>query len=257
MTVPTQSQTNPETLACNSQKQKGQAKILISKFSNCIYEAVTLAGENYVNASKRKGISASVLRCRVAREAAVLLYFGAEKEYKQAKLKAAEALRVHVLPTNLEVALELDKVAEENEGSARKERLIRMRKEALQIMKHLKAYHPVLIGSVWRGTIRRGSDIDIAVYHDAVKEVITVLKKTNLDISSAEWVTVTKSGKPEASFHIHASTPSGQQIEVVVRDADEAGCKRKCEVFGDELTGLGVAELETLLEENPAQKFIP
>ncbi len=199
----------------------------------------------------------SDLRCRVAREAAVLLYFGAEKEYKQAKLKATETLRVHILPTNLEVALELDKIAEENEGAARKERLIQMRREALQIMKHFKAYHPVLIGSVWRGTIRRGSDIDIAVYHDAPEEIVPRLKKADLNVSGAEWVTVTKNGQPQASFHIHALTPDGHKVEVVARSADQATCRRRCEVFGDELTGLSVAELEKVLEENPAQKFIP
>jgi hypothetical protein len=67
------------------------------------------------------------IHCRVAREAATLLYFGAEKEYKQAKLKAAKTFGVHFLPTNLEVALELDRIAEEKEGSARKERLVLMR----------------------------------------------------------------------------------------------------------------------------------
>src|SRR5208283_2246218 len=106
------------------------------------------------------------LKCRVAREAATLLYFGAEKEYKQAKEKAAKTLGAHFLPSNLEVALELDKIAEENEGAKRKERLIQMRNEALKIMKLLDAYCPVLIGSVWRGTIRQESDIDIAVYTD-------------------------------------------------------------------------------------------
>ena len=56
------------------------------------------------------------LKYRVVREAATLLYFGAEKEYKQAKEKAAETLGTHFLPSNLEVALELNKIAEENEG---------------------------------------------------------------------------------------------------------------------------------------------
>jgi predicted nucleotidyltransferase len=199
----------------------------------------------------------SDLRRRVAREAAVQLYFGAEKEYKQAKLKAAKLLRVHLLPTNLEVAVELDKVAEENEGPTRNERLIQMRKEALKIMKLLKEYSPVLIGSVWRGTIRRGSDIDIAVYHDAPEEILMLLKNSGLDVSSTEWVTITKRGKPETSFHLHATTSDAQKVEIVVRDAEEAGRKRKCEVFGDELKGLSVAELEKVLGENPAQKFVP
>ncbi|MEM2254872.1 MAG: tRNA adenylyltransferase, partial [Candidatus Bathyarchaeia archaeon] len=92
------------------------------------------------------------IRRKVAREAANLLYLGVEKEYKQAKLRAAKVLGVNVLPTNLEVAMELDKIAEENEGKKRQERLVQMRKEALKLMKILEKYSPVLVGSVWRGT---------------------------------------------------------------------------------------------------------
>ena len=199
----------------------------------------------------------SDLRCKIAKEAATLLYFGAEKEYKQAKLKAAKTLGTHFLPTNLEVALELDKIAEANEGAARKERLIQMRKEALKIMKTLKEYHPLLIGSVWRGTIRQGSDIDIAVYHDVPDEIPIFLEKSGVKISRTEWTTVTKKGKTETAFHIYVETSSKQKIEAVVRSPDEADCRRKCEVFGDELKGLNVQELERVLEENPTQKFIP
>jgi len=77
------------------------------------------------------------LRRKIAREAANLLYHGIEKEYKQAKLRAAEVLGINVLPTNLEVAIELDKIAEENEGATRWERLVQMRQEALKLMKIL------------------------------------------------------------------------------------------------------------------------
>ena len=199
----------------------------------------------------------SDVRRKIAREAAAMLYFGAEKEYKQAKLKAAKTLGVHFLPTNLEVALELDKIAEALEGPARKERLIQMRKEALKIMKPLKTYGPLLIGSVWRGTIRQGSDIDIALYHDVPDEIPSLLKKNGIKISKTEWTTVTKRGKPEASFHIYMETSSKQRAELVIRSSDEAGRKRKCEIFGDELKGLNIQELERLLKENSAQKFIP
>jgi len=198
----------------------------------------------------------SDLRCKVAKEAATLLYFGAEKEYKQAKLKAAKTLGTHFLPTNFEVVVELDKIAEAHEGPARKERLIQMRKEALEIMKTLRAYGPVLIGSVWRGTIRQGSDIDIAVYYDVPDEILNFLK-SGVRIAKTEWTTVTKRGKTEISFHIYVETSSKQKAEIVVRSPDEAGYRRKCEVFGDELKGLNVQELERVLKENPAQKFIP
>jgi predicted nucleotidyltransferase len=199
----------------------------------------------------------SDLKCRIAREAATLLYFGFEKEYKQAKLKAAQTYGIHFLPSNLEVALELDRVAEEKEGPIRIERLIQMRKEALRIMRILKSCRPLLIGSVWRGTIRRGSDIDIAVYHDGADEIVGLLKANGFQVSKTEWTRVTKKGLTGISFHIHVETLSKQSIEIVVRGSEEAGRKRKCEIFGDEIKGLNVQELEKLLAENPAQKFIP
>jgi predicted nucleotidyltransferase len=197
------------------------------------------------------------LKCKIAREAATLLYFGAEKEYKQAKLKAAKTLGVHFLPTNLEVALELDRIAEENEGPARKERLIQMRTEALKTMKILEAYSPLLIGSVWRGTIHQGSDIDIALYHDSPGEIANLLKANGFEVSKAEWITVTKRGKTEISFHIYTETLGKQRIEIVVRSSEETHRKRKCQIFGDEIKGLNIQELEKLLKENPAQQFIP
>ena len=199
----------------------------------------------------------SDIRKRIAKEAATLLYFGAEKEYKQAKLKAAKTLGSHFLPANLEVALELDKVAETYEGSTRKEQLIRMRKEALKIMKEFKEYNPILIGSVWRGTVRRGSDIDITLYHAAPEEIMLLIEKMGKEISKAEWANVTKKGKKEKTFHIYIKTSIEQTAEIVIRNPNEAGHSRKCEIFGDELKGLTVRELESVLEKNPTQKFIP
>lgn len=197
------------------------------------------------------------LRKRVAREAASLLYFGVEKEYKQAKLKAAKIVQFKCLPTNLEVALELDKIAEENEGPARKERLIQMRKEALRLMQVLKAYRPLLIGSVWRGTICYDSDVDIVVYHDEPEDILKILKQNNLKIMQAEWVAVTKKGKRKGSFHVYAELPTKEKAEIKIVQSLEAFMKEKCEIYGDEITGLSVQKLEKLLKENPAQRFVP
>jgi predicted nucleotidyltransferase len=196
-------------------------------------------------------------RSKIAREAASLLYFGLEKEYKQAKVKAAQNLGIQILPSNLEVALELDQIAEEKEGTTRTQQLIEMRKEALQIMKALKEYRPLLIGSVWRGTIRRGSDIDISVYHDDTCEVIDSIKVIGLEISKTERMTITKHGKIEDSFHIHTHTLTNYPVEITVRNTDQAGKKRKCETFGDEIKGLTISGLEKIIVANPSQRFIP
>jgi len=134
-------------------------------------------------------LSTDECKRRVAREAATLLYFGAEKEYKQAKDKAAQTLGTHFLPSNLEVALELDRIAEEQEGEKRKERLIEMRIEALAVMRLLSGFRPVLIGSVWRGTIKQGSDIDIAVYTADPEAAVTALKAGGVKIAKTASTT--------------------------------------------------------------------
>jgi predicted nucleotidyltransferase len=223
------------------------------------FRSVRTATKTLIRSAHGEELNANTadLRRRVAREAATLLYFRAEKEYKQAKLKAAKTFGVRFLPTNLEVALELDRIAEENEGSTRKERLIQMRTEALKTMKILEAHRPLLIGSVWRGTIRRGSDIDIALHHDSPGEIVNLLKANGFEISKTEWITVTKRGKTETSFHVYTETPAKHRIEIVVRTSEEAGRKRKCEIFGDEIKGLTIRELEKVLGENPRQQFIP
>lgn len=202
-------------------------------------------------------VNSSSLRRKVAREAAYLLYFGVEKEYKQAKLKAAETVGVKILPTNLQVAVELDKIAEEKEGKARQERLVLMRIKALKLMKILKAHKPLLIGSVWRGTIHQESDIDIVVYHDEPEDILNALKQNNLIITQTEWVAVTKKGEKKCSFHIHVELPTKEKVEIKVISLEETSRKENCEIYGDKVIGLRTKELEILLKENASKRFVP
>jgi len=197
------------------------------------------------------------LRRIVAREAAVLLYRSQEKEYKQAKKRAAQTLRARILPSNLEVAEELDKIAEEIEGPLRQERLLQMRREALQIMETIKDLQPRLVGSVWRGTAHQNSDIDVLTFSSNPAVVLAQLQKNNFRIVRTEWRSVTKRGKKEASFHIHLVLPSMDEAEVIVRSLEKRGLFERCEIFGDPVTGLSYPQLQRTLEENPLQKFLP
>jgi len=176
------------------------------------------------------------LRNRVAQEAALLLYTSQEKEYKQAKKRAAETLGARMLPSNFEVAEELDRIAEEREGTQRKELLLRMRREAKEIMKSLKEFSPRLVGSVWRGTARRDSDIDIHMFSDDHLQIMVRLQDHNYRIKSSERRSVTKNGMKESSFHIQTE---------------------RCETYGDIKIGLNLNQLVTILKENPHQKFVP
>lgn len=196
-------------------------------------------------------------RTKVAREAANLIYSGIEKEYKQAKLKAAETVGSHFLPTNLEVTIELDRIAEEREGHERLEHLVQMRKEALKLMQILKTYKPLLIGSVWRGTIHHDSDIDIAVYHDTPQDILQVLAAEGIRIVGAERVIVTKKGEGKGSFHIYAESPARKEVEIKVCTQEEMHRKEWCEIYGDEVVGLRIVELKKIIESNPTRRFLP
>lgn len=204
-----------------------------------------------------KGNRSKLLRTRVAQEAALLLYTSQEKEYKQAKQRAAETLGARVLPSNFEVAEELDRIAEDAEGPKRTELLLRMRLEAKNVMEALKTFSPRLVGSVWRGTARKNSDIDIHVFSEDHNMVVDLLKKHNITPKSSEWRSVTKGGQKVSSFHVHAFLASGDGLEVVVRSPDSIGEPERCETYGDIKTGLTLSQLTKILQENPLQRFVP
>jgi len=197
------------------------------------------------------------LRKKTAREAANLLYLGLEKEYKQAKSKAAKTFGVHFLPSNLEVAREFDKIVEENEGETREKHLIRMRKQALKLMRILESYNPVLVGSVWRGTTHYKSDIDIAIYHNEPNHILEAINQSNLKVTRTEWMKTAKEGLKKTSFHIYLELPTEEKAEVIVRVPEESGCKERCEIYGDIITGLHIQELEKLLQKTPVKRFVP
>ncbi len=197
------------------------------------------------------------MRKQIAQEAAGLLYTGQEKEYRQAKLRAAKIVGAHTLPSNAEVATQVDRLAEEREGEARQRRLVQMRREALQIMHALKDFRPILVGSVWRGTAHHTSDVDIIVYARSAKPVASALRESGYPIRKTEIQKVTKRGQEEWSFHIYVNLPSTYRAELVVRVPEKLNRPAICEVFGDRITGLTVQQLAKLLEENPLQKFVP
>lgn len=196
------------------------------------------------------------LRRRVAREAALLLYTLQEKEFKQAKEKAARTLGLKILPSNFEVAEELDRIADEYEGEERWFRLIRMRKEALEIMELLSAFHPKLIGSVWRGTVNRNSDIDIDVFSQDWRPVIEVINKSGLKILSMEITPSEKDGSGR-TLHIFVDLPSGDKAEIIVRKMEDMNKVELCDIYGDIRRGLTVDQLKAVLERDPLQRFVP
>jgi len=196
-------------------------------------------------------------RLKVAREAARLLYTGVAEEYKQAKEKAARNLGVGSIPSNYEVAIELDLLAEETEGEERQRLILRMREDALKVMRALVEFDPRLTGSVWRGTARKGSDIDIAVYALGSNDVVARLAAAGFAIEGVEEVVASKGSQTRRSHHIDVKLKDGNDAEVVVRPPEEKEEVERCEIYGDLKRGLNLPELEKLMRREPLRKFVP
>jgi predicted nucleotidyltransferase len=195
-------------------------------------------------------------RWLVAQEAAKLLYYKLVEEYNHAKEKASKILNSKALPSNLEVAIQLDKIANEVEGISRKKLIINLRTEALKVMKELKDFSPRLIGSVWRGTARKSSDIDIVTFVERFGRVLKALKG-KFKILKIEYPSKTDKGITQRFVHIFIKLPSEFEVEIVVRSIEEMNEKNRCGVFGDFITGLTISQLQRILKTNPLQKFVP
>ena len=203
------------------------------------------------------GLTRSSKRRQVAKEAAELLYTGQEKEYKQAKLRASRILGIRIMPSNTEVAIQLDVISQEREGESKKKRLVQMRLEAFQIMNILEKFHSVLVGSVWRGTSHHNSDIDIRVYATNSQEVILTLLNANYNIINTSNQMVTKRGVKKGSCHLYLELLSGTQAEIMIHCLEDLDKQEKCEIYGDDLTGLNRLQLQEVLKEDPEKKFTP
>jgi predicted nucleotidyltransferase len=189
-------------------------------------------------------------RSLVAAEAARILYRGEAEEYKQAKEMAAANLGAKSIPSNYEVALELDRIANEAEGRERQRRLVEMRKTALGVMKSLNAFSPLLIGSVWRGTARKGSDVDIIALARSSSEVEAALKEYKIK----EKGEVNFKGGVHA-YHLKIDAEP-YEVEIVVRTPVEY-TEDRCDIYGDVKCGVTLRELERLLRVDPLRKFVP
>ena len=196
-------------------------------------------------------------RSEVAREAARLLYTGASEEYIHAKERAARSLGVETMPSNHEVAIELDILADEIEGKTRAELIIKMRDLALGLMRVLSDVRPVLRGSVWRGTARKGSDIDIDVYSNDPVEVKRLLEDSGYSVTGFKEKVAMSGRVMSRSIHIQVRLEDDIEGEVVVRPVGEHGLEVRCEVYGDVKKGLRLPELEKLMNTDSLRKFVP
>jgi HD domain len=195
------------------------------------------------------------IRRQIAFLAAQLMYNRTESEYFTAKRKAAKQLGIEYrfrpgdLPTNSEIRDQIQSMARIHEGPKRLEHLHDMRLEALRLMRKLARFRPRLIGSVWTGHVRQGSDIDIHIFSDSQAIVTDTLDEYALPYE-VERKRIVKYGEERVFTHIHVDDRFPH--ELTLYPEDKVHYVFKSSITGQPIERASIAELENALKlENP------
>ncbi len=195
------------------------------------------------------------IRRQLAFLAAQLMYNRTESEYFTAKRKAAKQLGVEYrfrpgdLPSNAEIRDQIQAMARIHEGPKRLEHLHDMRVEALRLMRKLARFRPRLIGSVWTGHVRAGSDIDIHIFSDSQAIVTDTLDDYALPYE-VEKKRIVKYGEERVFTHIHVDDRF--PFELTLYPEDKVHYVFKSSITGQAIERASIAELEAALKaEDP------
>ena len=181
----------------------------------------------------------------------MLMYQRQESEYYRAKIKASKQVcrgwvKPKDLPSNAEIRDEILKLARMLEGDARNDNLQAMRIEALRVMRILEKFRPRLIGSVFTGHVRKGSDIDIHVFSDSIESVSAELDYHGF-IFDTEFKRVVKNGERQVFKHIHVSDRF--PIELTVYPTSKTSYVFKSSITGKAIEKASISQLELFLNQ--------
>jgi predicted HD phosphohydrolase/predicted nucleotidyltransferase len=195
------------------------------------------------------------VRRQIAHLAAQMMYQRTETEYFTAKRKAARQLglesryRPGDLPSNKEIRDEIQMLARLYEGPKRQVHLRDMRVEALRMMRKLARFKPRLIGSVWTGHVRTGSDIDIHIFSDSLGLVAAALDEQGLTYD-VERKRIIKHNEERHFTHVHVVDRF--PFELTLYPEDKLHYTFKSSITGKAIERASIAELEEFLRnEDP------
>lgn len=134
---------------------------------------------------------AELLRAEIAAAAArMIAEDGAD--YATAKRKAARLIlgnqkpRGDVLPDNAQVEEQVREYQALFFGDEHAERLLHLRRLALELMERLESFGPYLTGAVLNGTAGEHSDIHLHLFADSPKDVALFLLNAHIDYEVSE-----------------------------------------------------------------------
>lgn len=196
------------------------------------------------------------IRQEVAAEAARILATEGQRNYGQAKQKAAHRLGLSGrsgLPSNAEVEAELKRYQAMYGGETLADDLVEKRRAALAAMKFFGRFRPKLVGPVLEGTSDRHSRISLHAFCETEDDVIAFLLSRNIRFE-------------QETRRIRWHDNSYRDLELVVIEAD-GRCFELCLMIGsawkqpppDPVDGraqrrAGLQEVERLIAEPDLQE---
>ena len=194
-------------------------------------------------------MSSSKLRRLIAWEAARLMYSREVSEYYHAKEKAAR--RIHKgwikpsdLPSNAEIRDQIQILARLQEGPTSESTLAAMRLRAAWWLRQLAEFHPRLIGSVLKGCIREGSDIDVHVFAASPNSISVLLDDLGAH-HTMERKRVEKDGEQRVYTHFHVQDEF--PVELTVYHPSLLGFRFRSSITGKPIEKVNLVELERLI----------
>lgn len=137
----------------------------------------------------RNSLKLSAMRRNIAALAARLMAEDGIADYGLAKRKAARQLRApetEALPNNAEIEAELRAYQSIYQKDEQRERLLEMRKTAIEVMRLLEPFRPYLTGPVLDGTAGRYAEIELEAFPDSGKEVEIFLLNQGIRFEQTE-----------------------------------------------------------------------
>lgn len=197
-----------------------------------------------------KGRPRNDVRSRIAHIAARLMAEDGIEDYALAKRKAARQAGLpdsRQLPDNDEINEALKAYQQLYQHNEHRNRLQRLREQALRAMHQLRQFNPYLTGSVLNGNAGRYADIDLQLFTDNVKAVEMYFIDRGIPYKTAQRRLY--SGEEERTIPVFLLNDENVEIRVEVLAPDDLRRPVRATPNGKPLERAKVEAVEALVSE--------
>ena len=197
----------------------------------------------------RQGGARGAMRVRIAAAAARIMAEEGIDDFALAKRKAARRLGApdtEALPANEEVEAALREYLALYQADAHPERILELRRLALQAMDALERFNPYLTGPVLAGLAGPYAEIDLQLFPESTKEVELYLLDRNIPYEASDERRYT--GDRARAVAVITLQWQGAPLRLSVFDPRDERSALKTTPAGRVAARAGIAEVRTLVE---------